>query len=86
MSDQHPHPEYIHQNNKLFFQEMIYSFNSQQSLIDIVFSGSSAYLLPVNIEKEIKNYVYQLYPTLKESADIISQAFALLNQIAYCAD
>lgn len=64
-----PHPEYISQNNMLFVQEMVYSFSSQQSLIDIIFSGSRAAFLPINIEKGIKDYVYRIYPNLKDNAD-----------------
>ena len=64
-----PHPEYISQNNMLFVQEMVHSFSSQQSLIDIIFSGSRAAFLPINIEKGIKDYVYRIYPNLKDNAD-----------------
>lgn len=63
------HPEYIHDNSMQFIQELMYSFNSQQSLIDIVFSGSRAAFLPINIEKGIKDYVYQMYPNLIDNAD-----------------
>lgn len=66
--DSIPHPEYIHGRNKEFVHELVHAFTSQLPLINTVFSGSRAAFLPINIEKEIKHFVFQAYPHLKEDA------------------
>lgn len=64
--DSIPHPEYIHDRNTEFVREMVHAFNSQQTLINTIFSGSRSAALPISLEKEIKNFVFQVYPQLKE--------------------
>ena len=37
-------------------------------MIDILFSGSQASVLPINIEKALKEYIFDLMPEKKEDA------------------
>jgi len=53
---------------KKFHNKLSQAFYSHQSLIDILFSGSQASVLPINIEKALKNYIFELLPEKKEDA------------------
>lgn len=61
-------PRSILNNPKKFMLEFVNLFYSQKSIIDILFSGTQASILPQNLEREIKNYVFKLEPNLKENA------------------
>lgn len=61
-------PRSILDNPKKFMLEFVNLFYSQKNIIDILFSGTQASILPQNLEKEIKNYVFELEPDLKENA------------------
>lgn len=62
------HPSYIQGKNAEFVQELVLAFHSQQALINILFSGSRSAFLPINVEKTLKNFVFETYPHLKEDA------------------
>lgn len=63
-----PHPEMMLTNSGQFVHDLFTAFHVQQSLIDILFSGSQSSVLPLSIEKELKQYIFQIYPELKENA------------------
>lgn len=45
------------------------AFFSHQSIIDILFSGTQAAVMPISIERGIKEYFCQTYPELREDAE-----------------
>lgn len=61
-------PYSILKEPKKFMLEFVNLFYSQKNIIDILFSGTQSSVLPQSIEKEIKNYVFDLEPTLKDNA------------------
>lgn len=61
-------PRSILENPQKFILEFVNLFYSQKNIIDILFSGTQASILPQRLEEEIKNYVFELEPDLKENA------------------
>lgn len=61
-------PESILKNPKKFMLEFVNLFYSQKNIIDILFSGTQASILPQSLEREIKNYIFELEPSLRENA------------------
>ncbi len=61
-------PDLVLSDPKKFTRELSCSFHSEQTLIDILFSGSQASVLPVSIEKELKEYIFQLIPEARNDA------------------
>lgn len=55
-------PELVLTDSAKFTELLFHAFHAHQSLIDILFSGSQSSILPTNIEKELKNYVFKLIP------------------------
>lgn len=49
-------------------QELSAAFHAHQSLIDILFSGAQAAVLPINIEHGIREYAFQIRPRVRENA------------------
>ncbi len=49
-----------------FHTDLIESFYSHQLLIDILFSGSQASMLPINIEKILKEHIFELLPEKRD--------------------
>lgn len=56
------HPEYIFSNPEEFNRELFYAYLSQESLIQIIFSGSRSGQLLYRIEKSLKDIVFQIRP------------------------
>ncbi len=46
------------------------AFQSYQSLIDILFSGTQEAILPLSLEKEIKEATFRLHPDLKNDVQV----------------
>lgn len=61
-------PENLWENPPLFIEELTTSFYAKKNIIDILFSGSQSYLLPMSIEKNVRNYIFGLRPELETDA------------------
>lgn len=51
-----------------FTKELFQAFHSQQTLIEILFSDSQSAILPIHIEKALKDYIFKQIPEYKDSA------------------
>ena len=51
-----------------FTQELFAAFFAQQSLIDILFSGAQASVLPIRIEQAVKAHIFSILPAYREDA------------------
>lgn len=51
-----------------FTQELYAAFFAQQSLIDILFSGAQASVLPIRIEQAVKAHIFSILPAYREDA------------------
>lgn len=60
-----PNPTDYLTNLDLFMDELIGAFHAQQHLVHILFSGSQEHILPLSIEQELKQYIFQLDPSRK---------------------
>ncbi len=69
--DSIPHPEYFLTNYSEFIKELFHAFYSQQSLIEILFSGEHSSVLPMRVEKEIINFVRTMLPQSPPDYDMI---------------
>lgn len=63
-----PQPELVLSDTARFTQLLFHAFHAHQSLIEILFSGSQSAILPINIEKELKEYIFQIIPKAKDDA------------------
>ena len=61
-----PNPEICLTDSALFTDQLFHAFHAHQALIDILFSGSQSSVLPVNIEKGLKDYIFSLLPESKD--------------------
>ena len=57
-----PHPDSIVNNPKLCFEELTHAITSQNSLTQILFSGTRATILVDRLEQAIKQEVFARYP------------------------
>ncbi len=64
-----PQPELVLSDTAKFTQLLFHAFHAHQSLIDILFSGSQSAILPINIEKELKDYIFKIIPQAKDDAN-----------------
>lgn len=55
-------PDLLINDSVQFNKELFSAFHAQQTLIEILFSGSQASVLPINIERELREYIFQLFP------------------------
>ena len=60
------HPERFVSEHERFVRELFDAFHAQQSLIEILFADTQTALLPVRIERELKEMIYRLEPALRE--------------------
>lgn len=65
------HPEYFLSDSSEFTKELCYAFYSQQPLVDILFSGTQAAILPVQLEKKLRSYLSENFGPLDENYDIL---------------
>ncbi|SHJ78735.1 TetR/AcrR family transcriptional regulator [Hespellia stercorisuis] len=63
-----PHADSVLSDTSQFFRELIIAFHAQQHLIEILFSGSRANILPYNIEQGIRQHIFQRNPDLRDDA------------------
>ncbi len=62
------HPEFFLSSPAQFTKELYTAFYAQQNLIDILFSGSQASVLPLRIEEKMREYIYRIAPNAHEQA------------------
>lgn len=60
-------PELILTDSINFTKELFNAFVPQQNLIEILFSGTQASILPIAIEEAIRENLFQLAPHLKDN-------------------
>lgn len=56
------HPDLLLSDSAQFTRELFQAFFSQQALIDILFSGSQASILPISIDKQLRAYIFRQIP------------------------
>ena len=66
--DSIPQPEILMYDTPKFTEALFHAFYSQQTLIDILFSDSQSAVLPLNIEKKLKDYIFQMLPSGRHNA------------------
>lgn len=64
------HPDAVLSEPKMFIRELIDGFISNQSLIDIIFSGDRRGLLVDRIENKIREFIFENYPQTKDVPEI----------------
>ena len=73
-------PELFLTDTSAFTAALFHAFYAQQTLINILFSGSQSSILPLSIENELKEYIFQLLPSAKDDADFnISLTYRILG-------
>ena len=60
-------PAYCLTDTQRFTMNLIDAFYEQSSLIEILFSGAQASILPMRIEEGIKQYLFAKYPDMKDN-------------------
>lgn len=65
------HPETLFSDTNLFTTEFCRSFYVHQEMIDILFSGNQSVVLPVRIEKELRNFIHKMIPTIDPIFDML---------------
>lgn len=61
------HPEWVLNNSAEFTKELFYAFTSQQTLTNILFSGTQEPLFPKSIEREIRTHIQTINPEFKNN-------------------
>lgn len=61
-------PDLLLTDSTQFTKELFSAFHAQQALIDVLFSDSQASVLPINIERELREYIFQFFPEEKDNA------------------
>ena len=62
------HPDLFLTDTPAFTSALFYAFYAQHSLIEILFSDSQSSVLPLSIEKELKDYIFQRIPSARDNA------------------
>lgn len=57
-------------NLSQFIQELTYAIEKENAIVSTLFSGSQAAALPISLEVQIKKYIFEQYPNLKNDARI----------------
>ena len=52
----------------LFTMQLFSAFHAQQHLIDILFSGTQASVLPIRIESALKEHIFRILPDTRDDA------------------
>ena len=60
-------PDLFLTDSTAFTASLFHAFHTQQALIDILFSGSQSSILPLSIERELKDYIFERIPSAKEN-------------------
>ena len=61
-------PRLLAEDHGAFVNRLFDAFAAQQELIDILFSGNQASVLPISIERELRELVDSLFPQTREDA------------------
>ena len=61
-------PELFLSNTTAFTSALFYAFSDHHSMIEILFSGSQSAILPLSIEKELKEYIFKIIPSARDNA------------------
>lgn len=61
-------PELFLTDTTAFTAALFYAFSEHQSMIEILFSGSQSAVLPLSIEKELKEYIFKIVPSARKDA------------------
>ncbi len=62
-------PDIFFADEAQFTRGLFKAFLAQQSLIDILFSGSQAAVLPISIEEELRKYISKQFPEYLSHAE-----------------
>lgn len=62
------HPDLFLTDTTAFTAALFHAFHTHQSLIEILFSGPQSAVLPLSIEKELKDYIFQMIPSARDNA------------------
>ena len=65
-----PHPDLIITNPRLIIEELTISAISQNNLTNILFSGSRAPIYEQQLEHQLKEHIFKLYPEYKYNIKI----------------
>lgn len=65
------HPEHYVTDPRSFLDELCGMFYAQQGLIEILFSGMQANVLPMRIERELRMFVHELLPDMDPKLDVM---------------
>ena len=61
-------PELFLSDTTAFTSALFYAFSNHHSMIEILFSGSQSAILPLSIEKELKEYIFKIIPSARDNA------------------
>ena len=61
-------PELFLSDITAFTSALFYAFSDHHSMIEILFSGSQSAILPLSIEKELKEYIFKIIPSARDNA------------------
>ncbi len=65
------HPEYCLTDSKAFTEELFCAFHNEQNLIEILFSGTQNTILPMRIEKELRDFIRSQNPMLDNRSEML---------------
>ena len=68
--DSIPQAELCLSDSVKFTELLFHAFHAQQTLIDILFSGSQSSILASNLEKELKDYIFKVIPEAKDDPKV----------------
>lgn len=61
-------PELFLTDTTAFTSALFYAFSNHHSMIEILFSDSQSAILPLSIEKELKEYIFKIIPSARDNA------------------
>ncbi|MBO5032547.1 MAG: TetR/AcrR family transcriptional regulator [Lachnospiraceae bacterium] len=64
-----PHPEELLTKPKPFVEILSAAFTSQNSLLEILFSGSRTHVFINKVEERMKHQIFSIYPEYKDSLE-----------------
>ncbi len=65
------HPEYCISKPAEFTTALFRAFMSQQTLVEILFSGTQTTVLPTRIEQELRNFIHRRNPDIDAKTDML---------------
>ncbi len=65
------HPEAFLKDPQSFTLELFQGFYVHQEVIDILFSGNQAAVLPIRIEKELRSFIHSVMPNIDPKLDML---------------